>query len=424
MTNLWIFSAVLLVVAIVIVFRHFMQSKLQVADQKNMRGETNKDLYHEHLQELEKDFREGGIDEENFGYLKSELDRSLIQDISATEKELEAVDKKTSMLWPIAISIFIVVFSAGYYSQYGQYKDLETALSQPAGHPKGEQTEAQMMIAQLKVLHKEVQDNPENSDAWFRLGQILTNVGEFESAVIAFDKVITVEGPQADVYAMQAQALYYQNKQQRNPQIDELLNKALAIDANDPTTLMLIGMDYYLRQEYSSAAQTWQQILDSNGAGVNSEALQSAINEAVAMSGQPAATPPAMAKSETKPAEINATGPQLNLSVSIADNIIHELNSGADKTVFIYAIATSGARMPLAAVKLNASDLPVQVSLDDSKAMSPQMNLSTVDEVNIYAVISHSGQPGMKPGDFKGELNNIAINVTEQMNLVIDSIVQ
>jgi len=110
MTNLWIFSAVLLVVAIVIVFRHFMQSKLQVADQKNMRGETNKDLYHEHLQELEKDFREGGIDEENFGYLKSELDRSLIQDISATEKELEAVDKKTSMLWPVAISIFIVVF--------------------------------------------------------------------------------------------------------------------------------------------------------------------------------------------------------------------------------------------------------------------------------------------------------------------------
>ena len=92
MTNLWIFSAVLLVVAIVIVFRHFMQSKLQVADQKNMRGETNKDLYHEHLQELENDFREGGIDEENFGYLKSELDRSLIQDISATE----------TATWPIS----------------------------------------------------------------------------------------------------------------------------------------------------------------------------------------------------------------------------------------------------------------------------------------------------------------------------------
>ncbi|TRX54012.1 c-type cytochrome biogenesis protein CcmI [Thalassomonas sp. M1454] len=421
MTNLYLFSVVLLVVAILIVVRHFMQSKLRVADQKNMRGETNKDLYHEHLQELEKDYAEGGIDEENFGYLKSELDRSLIQDISATEKESAAVDKKTSVLWPIAISVFIVVFTVGYYSQFGQYKELETALSQPAGHPQGEQSEAQMMIAQLKVLHKEVQDNPQNSDAWFRLGQILTNVGEFESAVIAFDKVISIEGPQADVYAMQAQAMYYQNKQQRNAKIDELLNKALAIDPNDPTTLMLIGMDHYLRQEYSLAAQTWQKILDTNGAGVNSQALQSAINEAVAMSGQPAV------KSQPEQQSTNSvavTGPNLKVSVSIADNIINELNSGADKTVFIYAVATSGARMPLAAVKLRASDLPITVNLDDSKAMTPQMNLSSVDAVNIYAVISHTGQPGMKAGDFKGELTNISVNVSEQMNLVIDSIVQ
>ncbi len=425
MTTFWIFAAQLMLVAAYIVWRHFRKADVYIADQKNMRGQTNKDLYHEHLREIEKDFAEGGIDEENFGYLKAELDRSLLQDMNATEKEQQARDKHTSIYWPVMVSLFIIVFTGSYYLKFGSYALLEVSPQQAENHPQTEEGKAELMISQLKALQKEVETNPSNSDAWFRLGQYLINLGEFNSAVIAFDKVIEIEGPQADVFALQAQAKYYQNNQQRNAEVDALLNKALAIDEFDATTLMLIGMDHYLNQRFAYAAASWQKIIDNNVPDVNTEALQSAINEAIAMQDQTANNGVVMA--EKPAASTNTKGAQqaaISLSVSIADNIVNAIANDEDKTVFIYAIATSGPRMPLAAIKIKASDLPITVTLDDSKAMSPQMNLSSVEQVNVFAVISNSGQPGMKSGDYKGELNNIAVINSQQQILIINTIVQ
>jgi cytochrome c-type biogenesis protein CcmH len=80
--------------------------------------------------------------------------------------------------------------------------------------------------------------------------------------------------------------------------------------------------------------------------------------------------------------------------------------------------------MPLAAVKLMASDLPKVITLSNDTAMSPANNLSSVSEVNIFAIVSKSGGVGIKPGDFKAEVQNIAVDNTETINLVVDSFVE
>ena len=432
MTTLWIITGLLLIAAVAIIWQHFFKSSLYSANQSNMRGQTNKDLYHEHLAELEKDLSEGGIDQENFDFLKEELDHSLLLDMTATEKEEQAKDKATSFIWPAVITVFIVAFSATYYLQHGAYEAVEVRASQPADHPQGEQSQAQVVIAQLKNLHKEVQDNPNNADAWFQMGQILTQVGEFDSAFVAFGKVNEIEGEQADVLALQAQSMYYKNKQQRNAQIDELLDKALLIDPFDSTTLMLIGMDHYLNERFELAASSWQKIIDNGGAGANTQPLLDAINEANLKAGESGHEGhdhehPQVAQSaedSAQQASAPVAGPSFKLNVSFSADIFAEISKGADKTVFIYATAANGPRMPLAAVKLRASDLPVSVTLDNSKAMSPQMNLSSTDSVNVYAVVSHSGTPGMKSGDFKGEINNVLLKSAVEMNIVIDTVVQ
>ncbi|WOH39354.1 c-type cytochrome biogenesis protein CcmI [Thalassotalea fonticola] len=428
MMTLWIITALLLIVAAAIIWQHFFKNSLYSADQSNMRGQTNKDLYHEHLAELEKDLAEGGVDQENFDFLKEELDHSLLLDMNATVKEEQAKDKATSFFWPAIITVFIVAFSATYYIQHGAYEAVELRASQPVNHPQGEQSQAEVVIAQLKNLHKEVQDNPKNADAWFQMGQILTQVGEFDSAFVAFGKVNEIEGEQADVLALQAQSMYYKNKQQRNEQIDSLLDKALMLDPYDATTLMLIGMDHYLNERYVQAASSWQKIIDNGGAGENTQPLLDAINEAhnkAGLTGHEGHDHPEVAQSsETPEQQASTSGPSFKLNVSFSSQMFAEISKGADKTVFIYATAANGSRMPLAAVKLKASDLPLSVTLDNSKAMSPQMNLSSTEVVNVYAVVSHSGTPGMKPGDYKGEINNVVLKSAVEMNIVIDTVVQ
>ena len=74
------------------------------------------------------------------------------------------------------------------------------------------------------------------------------------------------------------------------------------------------------------------------------------------------------------------------------DPSLHESVSATD-TVFIFAKAVSGPRMPLAVLRKQASDLPVEFSLDDSMAMSPAAKLSQFNQVIIGARISSSVTP-------------------------------
>ena len=80
--------------------------------------------------------------------------------------------------------------------------------------------------------------------------------------------------------------------------------------------------------------------------------------------------------------------------------------------------------MPLAAVKLMASDLPTRIVLNDARAMTPQAKLSSVKEANIVAVISASGSPGVKAGDFKGQVDNVAVMERNPIRLVVDTVIE
>ncbi|WP_371376312.1 c-type cytochrome biogenesis protein CcmI [Thalassotalea aquiviva] len=437
MTLLWIFIGVLLLVALYIVWRHFFKAQLAQVSQDDTRGQTNKDLYHEHLSELEKDLAEGGIDQESFGYLKEELDRSLLIDMAATEKEQQTSDKKTSSWWPIVISVFIIGFSGLFYANYGAYQELASHNNaSTSGHANvNQEDEAQRIISQLQTLHQEVQSNPQNSQAWFQLGRLLNSVGEFNSAYVAFAKVNEIEGVQSEILALQAQARYYQAEQKMTPEVKTLLDQAFAINPHEPSALMLLGMDHYLGKRYSQAADSWQKIVDAGLAGSNQQAILTAIQEArtkainATLSPEQSATNDAGANvasnATSSPAEQTGNSkPSLNITVSLADHIVDKLSNGEDQTVFIYAINANGPRMPLAAVKVQASDLPINVTLDNSRAMSPQFNLSSAQHVNILAVVSFTGRPGIQPGDFKGELENIETGYAQPLNLVIDTVAQ
>jgi cytochrome c-type biogenesis protein CcmH len=80
--------------------------------------------------------------------------------------------------------------------------------------------------------------------------------------------------------------------------------------------------------------------------------------------------------------------------------------------------------MPLAAVKLKASDLPTIVVLNNSQAMSPQNTLSSVDKVHVYAIVSKQGNVGIKSGDYKAEALAVSVNSDNTLELKVDHLVE
>ncbi|WP_448553363.1 c-type cytochrome biogenesis protein CcmI [Thalassotalea montiporae] len=401
-----------------VIWWHFIRSSKQqaVAMTGAHREDTNVALYKEHKAEIEKDFNDGKIDEESHQYLLAELDKSLLQDIEQNKKAQATNDasvQKLSVIWPIGLSVFVLMFSLAMYSQHGAYE----RLAQPrmvASNDQAQQAQQEQMHAQLQQLQQAVATDPNNADAWYGLGQLYVTGGQFQLAVEAFDKVIAIEGEQADLLGAKAQATYYGANQTITPEVQTLIDRALALDANDPSTNILLGMHNFMNQSYQQAINYWQKVVDAGRQTVNVAALTEAINEAKSRL--------SLTQGESSQGDA-AIGPQLTLSVELDEKFVDQLNQGEDKVVFVYAVPANGGRMPVAAVKLMASDLPTQVVLNDARAMSPQMTLSMVDTVNVYAVVSQLGGAGIQPGDFKAEVNNVKVNTTAPITVKIDTLV-
>jgi hypothetical protein len=90
-------------------------------------------------------------------------------------------------------------------------------------------------------------------------------------------------------------------------------------------------------------------------------------------------------------------------------------------TVFIYAQALSGPKMPLAIVRKQVSELPLTVNLTDAMAMMPTMKLSNFEQVKLLARISKSGDAMQQPGDLIGIIEQVALTDKSLKKIVINS---
>jgi len=72
-------------------------------------------------------------------------------------------------------------------------------------------------------------------------------------------------------------------------------------------------------------------------------------------------------------------------------------------TLFVFARAAEGPRMPLAILKRGAGELPFNFTLDDSMAMSQELRLSSAKQVVVGARISKSGNATPQSGDLVGQ---------------------
>jgi cytochrome c-type biogenesis protein CcmH len=93
-----------------------------------------------------------------------------------------------------------------------------------------------------------------------------------------------------------------------------------------------------------------------------------------------------------------------------------------DDTVYVFARAAEGPRMPLAIIRKQVKDLPLTFSLDDSMAMNPNMKLSNFSEVVVGARISKTGNAMPQSGDLKGSSSVIKLG-SRDLKIIIDSAV-
>jgi cytochrome c-type biogenesis protein CcmH len=199
---------------------------------------------------------------------------------------------------------------------------------------------------------------------------------------------------------------------------EALIQRALKIDPNHFKALALAGTAAFDKKDYTGALQYWEKLAtllppDSDMA----RGVQSSIAEARGLAGG------SVAKPADKPvvAAAAATSGGVSGTVTLAPELAKKVSP--DDTVFIFARAAEGPRMPLAIVRKKVSDLPLAFTLDDSTAMSPAARLSGTPQVVIGARVSKGGDAMPKSGDLQGFTKPVN-NTAQGLKIVIDTEIQ
>ncbi|QDE29621.1 c-type cytochrome biogenesis protein CcmI [Shewanella polaris] len=417
MTTFWIFIALVVVIGLIMIWvPHFRQTKLLQAEESGVRRQTNLELYAERLAILEKELHNEHLDQVEFDALKKELEINLLQDMQQKgDDSLDVEMKPKSALWPVFMTFCLLAISGYLYQQLGAYDEL--ANPPQASNPHQGMDAGQIMSQQVQMMEAKVQAQPDDSQAWFSLGHAYISANQYDKAISAFDKVMELVGTQAELLGPKATALYYKANQQMSPAIQAIIDQSLALDPQDPSTLLLVGMDAFFTANYKKAIDAWQMILDSDRDDVDRTALMNAIQSANMRLGEDSSAMPNDANHKSVIANNEKTvAIEISISPDLADKV-------ADTdTVFIFARSTQGPKVPLAATKISASSLPMTITLDDSTSMGGDVTLSSAQEVEVIAVLSKNGSVKPQSGDLKGMVK--AVKVGGNAALILDTLVQ
>jgi len=383
-------------------------------------------IFQERLSELDSEKAQGNLTEDAFLHLKTELEKSLLGDVQ--EQELTAtvpLDKANSLHWVImglVSSVFVVASLLTYQhlgasEQYAEYLALggEKAVLASSSEP---QNAAPDFAKAVTLLKAKLAKNPEDIEKWFLLANSYAAMGNFTQTANVFKKISELVGQESPDYpaikAAYAQATYQVAGEKITPEVQQAINEALSLDAQEPTALILQGLGAYTNKHYTQAIAFWEKAKVKAGETQITRFIEPAIQEARRQSGKVAV------KVQPSKTELPVAGVGVTVKLSISA----ELKAKVKPNERVFVFAKGNRPMPLAAERLQVKDLPVTLVLDDSKAAMPTAKISSVAFVDITARIALSGSPRAVKGDFYATAKQVAVKQGAEVILVINQVVK
>jgi cytochrome c-type biogenesis protein CcmH/NrfG len=185
----------------------------------------------------------------------------------------------------------------------------------------------------------------------------------------------------------------------------------------------LLGRTYKAMQQYAQARDAFRHAVD---AAPGDTALAAEYAAAGTPNPEPAMTDDTSPQSCPVPGAAGSTecgdAPQgtARITVKVALNPKFKDQVGPKDTVFVFAKAAQGPAMPLAIMRLTASQLPASVTLTDGMGMVPSLTLSQFPQIVLGARISKSGNAMPQSGDLQTLSAAMTSAQTEPVQLTID----
>lgn len=337
----------------------------------------------------------------------------------------------------LAIALLVPLAAIGLYMWKGTPVALDPASHARRAPPAGDAASAPEMEKAIAGLAERMKGTPDDLEGWVLLARAYKSTERFAEAREAFAKALALAPENAEIMVEYAEAIALATPDRALAgEARALLERALASNPDHQRGLWLMGISEAQIGAYPAAVAAWERLLPalpSDSEVAKQVAIQ--IAEARLRAGMPqstvvagpargtAATPTQVAQAAEPAAEASAPdGARLVVQIDIAPELRAKL--GAGDTLYVFARAPQGPKMPLAIQRIAGAKFPLTVTLDDTMGMTPQMKLSSASEVVVGARVSKSGVANAQSGDF--ETISAPLVLAEQfgpVSLTIDRIV-
>jgi len=403
------------------------------------RERTNLAILRDQRRELERDLANGTITSDQYDVTAAELDRRVLEETQSAGAAAGDRPLRSAKLSATLIAVGLPIAATALYVLLGTPAALSPELAQRMAPPATGEEEAHKITPDeldkmLERLAQRLEQEPSNAEGWAVLARSYAARGKPELAVKAYERAVALVPDDANLLADYADTLGLVQGRSLAGKPTQLVERALKADPTQWKALALAGTAAFDAKDYRKAVDYWErakQVIPPTSPLAKS--IDGSIGEARELGKLGPAPAPAAMADATKtappiaPGAANphrdgfpgaATGPGSGTGTGAAQAAVP--SSGAtvagtvalapalaktvkpDDVVFIFARAAQGSRAPLALVRTQVKDLPFTFTLDDSQAMSPQMTLSSANEVVVGARISRSGNAMPQSGDLEG----------------------
>lgn len=394
MTLLWIAIAILLLPALWLLVSPLRKARALHDQQRDFEAndtsaEQNVAIFKRRLASLEAALERGDIDAARFEEDRLELERSLLEDTAFRERRPLKAASAGRIVVPV-VMLAVVAVSVIWYQQKGAEGDLVLLAVQQEvqNDPEGS------LAMYIERMEEQAERQPDNPNVWSELFPLYRETGQMPKAVDALERLIEIEGRIPPLLAQLAQIRFFMAERELTDEVQALVDETLEQDPRQPTVLGLLGINAFDNGDYEQAIGHWRRAI----ANIEDPNTVSSLRDGIRV---------AQERLGVEPEETVAEGTGIRVRVSLDEELVGRVDD--DASVFITARDIEGELPPLAVVRAQVSELPMTVTLDNSAAMSPQAQISQVQEARLVVRVSPSGQATPQPGDLFGDLENVSI---------------
>lgn len=364
-------------------------------------GETNLSIYRDQLRELDQDLANGNIERLQYDAAKREIERRVLEEV---EQEADLAAASGGPKWTLAVGIAVAIplIAVPAYLAFGTPAALDPQKRVAQEAEGGHELTPQRLAAMVEQLKGRLKSEPGDAEGWMMLAKTTSALGRYDDSANAYRQAVRLVPPDADLLADFADTLAMAQGRSLSGEPERLIEQALKVDPKHVKSLALGGTIAFEKQDYTKAAALWKRILEV----VPPEAeFAERIRTSVAEAERKGGVKPSLATAPGAPAATgDSGGAGAKLSGQVEIGVAAKKSVAPDDTVFIYARAANGPKMPLAILRVQVKDLPKAFELTEAMAMAPGMSIGKFPDLVVGARVSKSGNAVAQPGDWESDL--------------------